>query len=841
MVAAAVMGHDPGAPRGNHPASRELSKNSCVFPTMHSLLADLRYALRGLRNGPSFTILAVLALALGIGSVTTIYSVIQNVLLDPFPYRDAGRIVFIDIHDLDRDRGGRGGFRIPELLDYRDQNHTFEEMIASGNRDVLYTSGEGTDRFQGADVTPNTFSFLGGKALLGRGITEADGRPGAPLVFVMSYKLWAKNFDFDPKILGRTFVLNQEPRTLVGIMPRRFTWFGADLWIPAPLDRNDPDVKNRSFSMIGRLRPGVRREQAAADITVVARGLAKKYPDDYPKRFTGEIQTLAEGVVGRFRGILFTLMGAVSMLLLIACSNVANMLLARATIREKEMAIRTSLGASRWRILRYLMAESLLLAFLAAAVGCLFAWGGLKALIAAIPEQTIPDEAVVSLNVPVLLFTLGVSVLTALIFGLAPAMMATGRSLAEPLKDSGKGISGGFRRGRLRNALVVAEVGLSLVLLVGAGLLMRTFIALQKVDLGLNPSHILVARLPLPREQYKTAAAKQRFFSTLLARLYALPGVVAATETSTLPPYGGIGTEVDVPGRTHSDKWQGLFQLCSEGYFRVLGLRLERGHLLTEGDVNNARRVAVVNETLAKKFFGNEDPIGRPIVLKQLETWPEPVKNPVFEVIGIVADAKNQGIQEPPLPEMFIPYTITGFAERGILVRTAQEPMSLLPAVQKAIWSTDRNVALTLTGSLEDYLKRFSYSTPRFTLTLLAVFAGVGLVLVAIGVYSVIAYTVSRQTHELGIRLALGASTGHVLLVVLRMGLLLVSLGVVIGLAASAAVTRLIASQLWGVSPYDPLTLGAVSFVVVVAGAAACWFPARRATRVDPMIALRYE
>jgi putative ABC transport system permease protein len=809
---------------------------------MHSLWLDVRYALRGLGRSRGFTFLAVLALALGIGSVTTIYSVIENVLLDPFPYRDARHIVSFYIHDLDRPgNGGRGGFEIPEFLDYAEQNRVFDRVIGAGDLDVLYTSREGTDRFQGADVTPNTFAFLGGRPLLGRGVTEADGRPGAPPVFVMSYKLWAKNFNYDPGIVGRTFILNQKPRTLVGIMPPRFTWWGAEVWLPAPLDRGDPDAKIRHFALRGHLKAGVDEQQAAAGLNLLAHQLAKKYPDQYPKRFNVQVETLAASVVGQFRPILFTLLAAVCMLLLIACGNVANMLLARATAREKEIAIRTSLGAGRWQILRQLMVESLLLALAAAASGCLLAWGGLKALVAAIPEQTIPDEAVVSLNLTVLAFTLGVAVLTALVFGLAPALMATGRQLAEPLKDSGKGVSGGFRRGRLRNTLIVAEVALSMVLLVGAGLLMRTFVALQNVSLGLNPNHVLVVRLPLPREQYKTAAAKQRFFRELLGRLKTLPGVVAATETSSLPPYGGIPTDVDIPGRTHNEKWQALFQLCSEGYFPTLQLHLLRGRLLSESEVNQSRKVAVINQSLARKFFGSDDPIGRSIVLKTLETWPEPMKDPMFEVIGIVADARNRGVQDPPMPETFIPYTITGFAERGILVRTAQDPMSLLPTVQRQVWDTDHNVALTLTGSLQDYLKRFTYAQPRFTLILLGIFASVGLVLVAIGVYSVIAYTVSRQTHEIGIRVALGASQGHVMAVVLRMGLALVGLGIAIGVAGSLGATRLIASQLWGVKPNDPLTIGTVVLVVVLAGLAACLVPARRAMRVDPIQALRYE
>jgi putative ABC transport system permease protein len=446
------------------------------------------------------------------------------------------------------------------------------------------------------------------------------------------------------------------------------------------------------------------------------------------------------------------------------------------------------------------------------------------------------------LNVPVLLFCLAVAAITALLFGLVPALQTAKRDIVEPLKDSGRGVSGGFRRGRLRNTLVVVEVALSLVLLAGAGLLMRSFVALQTVDLGLNPNNILVARLPLPRGQYKTAAAKQQFFRSLLPRLYGLPGVVAATETSTLPPYGGIFSEIEVSGKTHAEKWEAIFQLISEGYFRTLGIRLLRGRTLSEVEVNDARKVAVVNQTLVKKYFGQEDPLGRRIKINQLETAQDsPVKDPTFEIVGVVADAKNQGIQEPPRPEMFIPYTITGTFERGILVRTSRDPLRLLDSVRREIWGVDRSVALTMTGSLQDYLKRFSYAEPRFSLILLGVFAGVGLVLVAIGVFSVIAYTVSRQTHEIGIRMALGAGRADVLRMVLRMGFRLIALGVGVGLLASFAVTRVLASQLWSISPHDPLTLGIVVVVVAIAGLTACYFPARRATRVDPMVALRYE
>jgi predicted permease len=608
------------------------------------------------------------------------------------------------------------------------------------------------------------------------------------------------------------------------------------------MERGDPRANRDYWNFQARLKPGVTVQQAQADIELISRRLAKVYPDNYPKNFSVQIISWVDNIVGQFRKTLYTIAAAVSLLLLIACSNVANMLLARATAREKEIAIRSALGASRMRLVGQLLTESLLLAIGGAVLGCLFSYAGIKGLVTLIPDGLIPREAQIRLNLPVLLFSLGAAAGSAVLFGLAPALQAVRKDLVEPLKDASKGAGGGFRRGRLRNALVVFEVALSLVLLSGAGLLMRSFVKLQQVDLGFNPENILVARLPFPRGQYTTAADKQRFFGQLLPRLRALPGVVAATETSTLPPYGGIGSEIDIVGKTHTEKWRAIFQLCSEGYFPTLQLRTLRGRTLSETEVSVARKVAVVNQTFVNKFLGNENPIGQTVKINMLESMPDsPVKEPVFEIIGVISDAKNQGIQEPSMPEMFVPYTITGAFERGILVRTSAPPLSLLNNVRREIWAVDRNIALTLTGSLEDFLRQFTFAEPRFSLVLLGVFASVGLSLVALGVFSVIAYTVARQTHEIGIRMALGAGSANVVWMVLRMGLQLVGLGVGVGLLASFAVTRVIANQLWGVSPRDPLTLVAVVTVVALAGLAACYFPARRATKVDPLIALRYE
>ena len=811
---------------------------------LQNVWQDVRYGVRGLIARPGFTLVAILTLALGIGSAAAIFSVIQNVLLDPAPYADVDRIAYVQIRDASRSQaGGRNGFQVPEFLDYQEQSQVFDEVIGGGFEDALLTTSDGTLQFAAGLVTPNTFRFLGVPPQLGRGIVESDVMPGAPPVFVMSHKMWVAQYSMDPAVVGRVFVLNGVPTTCVGVMPPRFTKQGADLWKPMRLDRADPAQRQRFVVLQAKLKRGISFERATAEMDLVARRIAKLYPDNYPPRFTVHVVSWLDGLVGQFRKTLYTLFAAVGVLLLIACTNVANMLLARAAAREKEMAIRTSLGAPRWLLVRQLLIESLILALGGGVLGCAFAYAGVVGVKGLMPQGLFPTEADIRLNIPVLAFSLGVAVFTAIVFGLVPALQTVKKNMADPLKDSGRGVIGGFRRGKLRSTLVVCEVALSLVLLAGAGLLIRNFVKLQSVDLGLDPNNILVARLPLPREQYKTAAAKQHFFEALIPRLHALPGVVAATETSTLPPYGGIGTDIDISGKTHSERWEAIYQLCSDGYFTTLGLKIVRGRALSAAEVSSARHVAVINQTFVNKYFAAENPIGRQIILKGMQKLQDgqAIENPAFEVIGVIADAKNTGIIDPIRPEAFIPYTVTGAFERGILVRTQADPEALLAAVRNEIWNVDRGVAITMTGTLNSYLRQFSYAEPRFSLVLLSVFASVGLVLVAIGVYSVIAYTVARQTREIGIRMALGAGRRDVLRMVSAMGLRLIAMGAAIGLLASFGATRLIAAQLTGISPHDPLTLLGVVAVMGLVGFAACYFPAQKASRVDPLVALRTE
>ncbi len=806
---------------------------------------DIRYAARSIRKSPGFAAVAVVTLALGIGATTIIFSVVDGILINPFPYKDPDRLTSFFIHDPARPKeNGIGFFSMADFIAFRDGNHVFEDVMGNSFVDVLYTANGETQLFTGALVTPNMMEFLGVAPLVGRWMTAEDGKPEAPPTVVMSYRIWNERFNRDPTLVGQTLMLNNVARTLTAVMPPRFLPANADMWFPLEATQGDVRIDGVPVYMAprGRLKPGITLAAAAADLTPIATRLAQDHPREFPKQFTVLTRTFADNVVGDFKGMLYALMAAVALVLLIACSNVANLLLARATTREREIAIRASLGAGRARLISQLVIESLLLSLLGCALGCLFALAGLKGVVAMIPPNRISATSVIAFSPMALTFAVAVSLVTTILCGWAPALHAVRGELSSRLAGSGKGTGAGFRHGRLRAGLVVFEVALSILLLVGAGLMMRTLFALQNVDLGFNPRNILSIRLPFPKGRYQTAEQKRVFFNQLIDRINGLPGVVASTTTSTLPPYGGIRSDVTVPGKTQEGRWLALVQLSSEGWVNTLGLRLTRGRMFSRGDIDSGRRVAVVNELLARSFFGGEDPIGRNVKFDFFDRFPETPHDAYFEVVGVVADAKNQGLQEPPMPEAFVPFNVTGMFNRGVLIRTAVSPASLISSVRREIFAIDSGVALAPpTGALEDSLRQISYSGPAFGLTTFAAFAGIGLVLVIVGVFSVMAYAVSLQTHEIGVRMALGAQRSDILRMVLRNGLTLVAIGSVIGVAASAALARVMASQIWGVSPTDPATLGAVIVIVLVVGLAACVFPARSATRVDPLIALRYD
>ncbi len=802
---------------------------------------DVRFGIRTLLNDRAFLVTAVLALALGVGSTTAIFSVIDNVLLEPFPYTDGQRLMSIQIHDsTSNEPFGRDFFSPPEFIDYQQQNDVFDRSIGVRQDRVLMTNpGSAPESFLTAMVTGNTFQFLGLPPLLGRTATPEDAKPGAPPVFVLSYKVWQSRFAGDPTIVGKTFILDNKPTTLIGIMPRRFTWWGADLWMPITIDPGETDATAPFFMLLGHLKPGLTPKSAQPSLRILAQRLSKIYPKNYPKQFDVRLVSLIDGVVGKFRETLYTLLGAVGLLLLIACANVANLLLAKATAREKEFAIRTSLGAGKLAIMRQLMVESVLLALMGAAAGCLFAWGGLKALVAALPRSTFPDEADIHLNLRVLAATALLAIVTALIFGLAPALSSFTRSLSEPLKAGGRGNSG-FRRGRMRNILIVGEVALSLILLTGSGLLMRSFLKEREVDLGLRPDKLLMSEIFLGKK-YKTMEDQSRFLRDLLPRLQSLPGVVSATGAVDFPPFGGMDTDFEAAGVTHSEKWKGQVGFCEPRYFLTIGAHLLRGRLLTDSDVMSKRKVAVVNQTLATKFFPGQDPIGKRIEITGLEKAPIPVPNPWFEIVGVTTDIKNHGIRDVELPEAYPPYTLSSYGGFIVFVRTAGNPAVLAKALQAQVLEMDKSLVPQQTYTMNEFLDISQYSKPRFGLQILGVFAVIGLVLVTVGVYSVVSYTVSQQTREIGIRMALGASTGNVRGLVIKAGLRFILLGVGVGIVIAFALLRLLSSQIYGVSAYDPLTLAGVVLILAVVGVTACYVPSRRATRVDPLVSLRYE
>lgn len=829
---------------GNTTLLQEGRRELQTLTFLEALWIDLRYALRTLWKSRTFTVVSIATLALGIGATTAIFSVIENVLLAPFPYKDAGHIVFPRIHGAQQSQDdGRQGYTAAEVLEFAESNHAFDRTAATKEDLILYKHGEGTDQLYGAHVTPGTFEFFGMPALYGRVMRPSDYEPGAPPVFVMRYKAWKERFNGDLSILNKTFVLNGTTRTLIGIMPPRFGWYDADLYIPEKLTRGANGASGNSspnWFFLGHLKPGVTNEQAQADLTVIANRLAKLYPHYYPAQFTVLVKHVGDTVLEPFKATLYTVLAAVGLLLLIACSNVASLILARATTREKEIALRTALGARRARLVRLLMVESLVLAMAGAALGTVFAWGGLKLLVAAMPQDFIPAETVIQLNAPVLIFTFCIAVLTPLIFGLAPALQSSQRDINDSLRDSGKGMSSNFQGRWLRDVVVVGEVALSLTLLISAGLMMRSFVALRQANLGLRADHVFQTMLVMPAERYKTAEQTVQFFRPLLSRVQALPGVALAAESSARPPYGGSQSKVEIVGKAHLEDWQTLFQYASEEYFRTLRMEFKQGRGFSEAEINNARKVAVVNETFVRRYLVNENPIGRRLRLISLETAADP-HDTSFEIIGVVKDVTNRGPQAPIEPALWIPYTVSASGSRVLIVRTAQDPRTMIDLVRKEVWATDSGVALAYPSTLEDFISERMYAGPKFGFVVMTIFGCVGLILVTVGVYSVLAYSTARKTQEIGIRIALGAKRGDVLGMVIGAGLRLVGMGVAIGIAMSLLLGRVIQTQLVGVKAYDPATLVTTTFLLILTAIIACWIPARRAARVDPVIALRYE
>jgi putative ABC transport system permease protein len=811
---------------------------------MGTLLQDLRYGVRMLRKKPGFTVAAILALALGIGANTAIFSVVYTVLLSPLPYKDAKQLVWI------WETNPGSGIKtepasLPNYNDWKNQGQSFEGVAAFTGSSLTLTTSDGgePERIPTTYTTANFFEVLGTMPQLGRAFVEEENEIGKHRVVLLGHSLWQRRFGANPQIVGQTITLSGNQYTVLGIMPAGFKnptpdqSRPAQMWAPLPV-KLDPALRRSDFlSVVARLKPNVTPEQAQAEMNTITSRLEQQYPDSN-KGWSTRLLPLHERMIGDVRTALWLLMGVVGFLLLIACANVANLLLARSAARQQEIAIRRALGADRWRLVRQFLTESVLLALCGGILGSLLAMWGVEVLVAISP-QNIPRLNEISLNWQVLSFTFFISLATGVVFGLLPALHATNPNLTESLKEGGRSSTEGLRGSRLRNSLVVSEIAIALVMLIGAGLMIKSFVRLQKVDPGFHPERILTLDIGLPSAKYKEDAQVVGFYNQFMTRVAAQRGVESVAAVSSLPLSGGgdvISFEVEgrpiapVAGQAVDSE----YRIITPGYFATMGIPLVKGEAITERHTADAPAVIVINETFAKRFFPNEDPIGKRLNLGNPQTAPWRA------IIGVVKDVRHEGLDTEPYPQMYSP--VAQFPRRAMtmVARTNTDPMALVPSVRSELSAIDRDQPLYNVRTMEQVLAA-SIARQRFNMLLIAIFASVGLVLAAVGIYGVISYSVTQRTHEIGIRMALGAQTRDILRMVVGQGMLLVVFGVGIGLGAAFLLTRLMSSLLYGVTATDPLTFIGLSVLLAVIALLACLIPARKATRVDPMIALRYE
>ncbi|MGA2117297.1 MAG: ABC transporter permease [Bryobacteraceae bacterium] len=806
---------------------------------------DVRYGVRMLLSKPGFTAVAALSIALGIGATTAIFSVVYAVLIDPYPYRAPDRIGFLFL--TGKKYSDRGiGYSKAQYLDLKSRLGSMEDAVAIDRNEVVMTgTGLAEVVIRGA-CSPNFFEFFGVPPRLGRAFTTADARPGtAPApVAVVSYKFWQQSFQGRPDILGRQLRLNDTVYTVIGVLPVRFTWMDVDAYVPMDMQPGTQDY----VSLVYRIRPGVSQNQIDAEFRPILGEYRRQLPPYvYPEgAFKVKFVNVNENILGKFANTLLALFGAVTLLLLIACGNVANLLLARAATREGEMAIRLSIGATRGRLIRQLLTESVLLGLTGGAFGIGLAYVGVRAVIALMPEYSIPHEAVIALNWPVLWFALGVSVLTGAIFGLAPAVHSSAETQAETLRETGRGT--GARRRRLHDALMVAEITLSLVLLTGAGLAVRGLVALQNQSLGYEPRHALTFLMPLSEGRYTQWAPRVALYHDIVTRLRRAPQVEAAAVSATgTPPYNGFDTKAMLDGRSADQASEVSVNLVEDGYFAAVGTKLLRGRDLTEADVLEARPVAVISEDMVKRDFADgKDPLGHHLrvdIFNQ-KIPPQILKAPrfdnSFEIVGVVGSARNRGLSEPARAAMFIPYSTLVLPNTFIIARTKGDPNALTGLARDAVRAVDKNQPITLTRTLEGWLDTATaYQT--FTTFLFSVFGAIGMLLAAGGVFSVVSYSVAHRTREFGIRMALGAEPRDVLRLVLLSAGRVLAIGLAVGLGLSLLASRLLADRMEGMGTAGPLLFVSVPAVLIAATIAACFLPARSATRIQPMEALRHD
>jgi len=805
---------------------------------------DVRFGSRGLLQNRGFAVTAIVSLALGIAATTAIFSVIYGVIIDPFPYAHPETLMSIRVREPQHNFTFTP-YTPDQYLEIANHSHIFQGLIASTISDVLLTGTSNPERLRGNFVTTNTFQVLGVAPLLGRYIGPGDGGVDAQPVAVLGYKFWQRHFGGDPHVIGTTLRLNDKVRTVVGVMPPRFMWRGADVYLPIVFQPGRVVEGVRYINVIGRVKPGVTDAEAEADLHPVIADIFSRNPIYPHDKFQVKLDNFYETYPSSIRKQLWILFSAVSLLLLIACMNVSNLMLARAAARSREMAVRASLGAGRLRIVRQLLTESLLVGIAAGLLGTALAFAGLRAVVALIPTGTIPDEAQISLNVAVLLFTLGLSLLTAMLFGIAPAFQASRTELAATLRNAGRGFAGSLQEGRLRKVLVVAEVALALMLLVGASLVIRTLMKLQDVKLGYNPAKVLSLEIPLAETHYGTITARNQVMREIVGRVRTVPGIRDIALNTFVYPFANWGVRVEVPGNRTGQRRPVVFSQINASYPSVFHIPVKQGTGFSEQDVELGRHVALVNETLVHTYFSDGQAVGRSIRLPELKSEPIKLADDTFRIVGVVGDIRNVGLEQETYPEIYVPYTTTGFLEAFIhpmlLVSTRVPPSSLAAAITSRIHAVDPEQPVMRVEPVQKILDDEGFAEPRFSVFLFSVFAGLGLTLCVIGIYGVLNYSVSRQMQALGVRLALGAARSTIVRLIFGEALRLVVVGIFAGVVGALVATRWLGSLIWGVSVADPVSFIAVAILLLGAGLAACVWPAIRASRVDPIVVLRYE